>query len=122
MKNLKSDPLKTMLTITTGFLILYLVFDRRWMLIVAAGTGLSGILSAWLSKKIEFLWMKLTFILSLIVPNIILALIFFIFLLPVAILSRLFRKKDFMQIRRGRSTYFTERKVNFTPEFFENPW
>ncbi|MFT7451406.1 MAG: hypothetical protein ACI9VN_002130, partial [Patescibacteria group bacterium] len=59
MKKLKSDPPKTMLTITVGFLIVYLITQLQWTLIVAVAIGLIGVLSTWLSEKVECLWMKL---------------------------------------------------------------
>ena len=58
MKKLKTDPTKTVLTITVGFIVIYLIAKWNWALIVALIIGLIGMFSSYLSKKIDFLWMK----------------------------------------------------------------
>lgn len=122
MKMAKSDPAKTVLTITVGFLVLYLVTKIQWMLTVSVVIGLIGILSTYLSKQIEFLWMKLTWILGQIVPNILLSLIFYVFLFPVALLSRLFGKKNVLNLKNSDHSLFKEKNKDFDKASFEKPW
>ncbi len=120
--NLKSNPTKTVLTITVGFLIVYLITKWSWALSVAGAIGLAGLLSDFLASKIEWLWMKLTWILSLIVPNILLSLLFFLFLFPVAILTRLFGKRNMLQLKNSDSTTWIEDRKEFDAKSMENPW
>ena len=77
MKKAKSEPIKTVLTITLGFLLLFIATKWKWTLTVSVMMGLAGLFSAFLAQKINLLWMKLAYILSLIVPNIVFGLIFY---------------------------------------------
>lgn len=116
------DPTKTVLTITVGFLIIYAITGWKWALPISIGVGIIGMFSTYLSEKIDFLWMKLSWLLSLIVPNIILSIIFFLFLFPIALLSRLFGEKDALNIKnKGVSTFKNRDKV-FDKPSFEKPW
>ena len=66
MNKAKSEPVKTVLTITLGFIILFVVTKWKWALTVSVFIGLAGLLSTYLANKIDFLWMKLSYLLSLI--------------------------------------------------------
>jgi hypothetical protein len=122
MKKTVTDPIKTVLTIVTGLVIIHLVIGQKWPLMVATVIGLIGMFSEPLAKKVDFLWMKLAWVLSLIVPNILLSTIFFLFLFPVAVLSRVFGRKDtlFLSNPKG-STYVTNSTV-FDKASFEKTW
>ena len=119
---MKSNPTKTVLTITVGFLIVYMVTQEKWAINVSVVIGLSGIFSTFIAQKIEWLWMKLAWILSLVVPNILLSLVFFIFLFPIALLSRLTSKKNLLQRKQPKGTVFKTRNVVFNAKSLENPW
>ena len=94
MKISHKDTFKTILVITIGMLLIHLIFSQDWALYLAVFIGLSAIISTFLATKIEWAWMKLAWVLSKIIPNIILALIFYLVLTPVALLSRLFGEPD----------------------------
>lgn len=122
MKKKTSDPIKTVLTITVGFVFVFLVTKIHWFLYVALFTGLIGMFSTFLAKKIDFLWMKLTWILSFIIPNVLLTLVFFIFLTPIAFLSRIFQKKDQLHLKNTEASIYKDYNKIFTKKTFENPW
>ncbi|MBN7817553.1 hypothetical protein [Algoriphagus pacificus] len=122
MASPKSNPTQTVLVITVGFLILYLVFKHNAFLIISLSIGSIGILSTFLSQKIEWVWFKLTHILSLIVPNILLGLIFYLFLTPIAFFANLSGKKDTLQIKKPGDTAFVTVNKKYKPEDLEKPW
>lgn len=122
MKNPKSETTKTVLTITIGFLVIYLITKWKWTISVSLIIGLMGILSSYLSKKIDFFWIKLTWLLSVIVPNILLSVIFFLFLLPIAILSRIFGRKDPLSLKNTANSLFKNSNKKFDKDSFEKPW
>jgi hypothetical protein len=115
----KTNPTKTVLTITVGFMVIYLATEWEWAIIVALSVGLIGVVSTFLSKQIDFLWMKLSWVLSMIVPNIILSLIFFLFLFPIALLSKVFTKKDLLHLKNNRDSVFIENDKHFDKASFE---
>lgn len=119
---MKSNPAKTVLTISVGFLLIYIATRMKWALTTAFLVGLAGIASNYLAEKIEWVWMKLTLVLSKIVPNILLGAIFYLFLFPIALISRLFGKKDPLMLKNSGPTVFREHNKQYTPASFENPW
>lgn len=122
MKIKKTEPIKTVLTIVTGFIVVFLATKMKWALTTAVIVGLVGLFSTYLSEKIDFLWMKLAQVLGYIMPNILLSVVFFVFLTPMALLARVFKKKDSLQLKDpGASCYITVDKV-FTKESLETPW
>jgi hypothetical protein len=122
MKPLKSNPAQTVLVICTGLVLVYFIFDLRWILYLAFGLGLLSILSTWISKKVEWVWFKLTYLLSLIVPNILLGMIFFLFLTPIAFLASLFAKKDSFLLKRPKDSAYQVINKKYSAADLENPW
>jgi hypothetical protein len=122
MKKIKIEPLKTILTISVGFILIFLVTKLKWTLLVAFIVGLIGIFSPYLSKKVNYLWMKLTYLLSLIIPNVLLGIIFFLFLFPISLLSKLFGKKDPLLLKNNHKSSYTTTDKTFNKKGLENPW
>ncbi len=122
MKPLKSNPAQTVLVICTGLVLVYFIFDVRWVLYVAFGLGLLSILSTWISLKVEWVWFKLTYLLSLIVPNVLLGLIFFLFLTPIAFLASLFAKKDSFLLKKPENSAYQVINKKYNAGDLENPW
>lgn len=119
MTKTKINPSKTVLTITVGFAIIYLVTELKWALGVAICIGLLGVLSDYLSKQIDYVWGFLAKVLSYIVPNILLSAIFFLFLFPIALLSKLFGKKDPLKLKNKSDSVYVDVERSFTPDSFE---
>ena len=115
MNKPESNPVKTVLTISLGFIVIYLITKWKYALSISLLIGIMGIFSDYLSKKIDFLWMKLASLLSLIIPNILLGTIFYLFLFPIAILSKIFGKKDPLLLKNKPETFFIH-----TGKTFEN--
>ena|ERR1035437_7052272 len=122
MKNTNSQPIKTILTISMGFILVFYITHSKWYILVSFIIGVAGLSSTYLAIKIDWLWMKLTYILSLIVPNILLSIVFYCFLFPIALLSKLFGKKDPLLLKKGlKSTYMVTNK-SFEKSTFEKSW
>ncbi len=122
MKKLQSNPSKTVLVITVGFLVLYLIFGNRYFLIVGSIVGISGVLSGWISEKIEWFWFKLTYVLSLIVPNILLGIVFYLILTPIAFFANLVGKVDAFQLDKPTDTAYVTLNKKYTGKDLKNPW
>ena len=122
MKAVKSNPVKTVLIISTGFAIVYLITNWQWSIVTAVIVGVLGILSVKLSKLIDYFWMKLAWLLSLIIPNILLGLIFYLFLFPIAILSRVFGKTDSLQLKNKSNSLWVNRDDVIDKLSFEKTW
>ena len=121
MSKIKSNPDKTILVIITGLLLFYFFNNNEFLLITILVLCCIGVLSKYLSKKIEFLWFKLAYILSLIIPNIILSFIFYFFLFPIALLSRI-SSNDPLFLKNKIDTIYKTVNKNFDKKDFKNTW
>ncbi|WP_298311608.1 SxtJ family membrane protein [uncultured Aquimarina sp.] len=115
-------PSKTVLTIVIGFLIIYTISNASWALWVAITTGILGMLSSFIALKIQDLWMGLSTVLSHIIPPILLSVIFFVLLFPIALLSRLLGDKDPLQLKKTDKSLFKTVNKTFSKDTFEKTW
>jgi len=118
----KIKPEQSILSITVGFLVLSKIFENDNLLLVSIVVGLIGILSSQLSLLIHKGWMKLTQLLSLIVPNIVLGLVFYLILTPIALISRLTKSNGQFQLKNNTASLFKTRNHNFSKADFEKIW
>lgn len=116
------NPSKTVLVITVGFLVLYLISKQNVFLYIALGVGILGALSSFLAEKIDWIWSKLGWVLSFIVPNIIMTIIFYLVLTPTAFLSRIFGKSDVMDLKNTNESLWKSKNTTYSRESFEKPW
>ncbi len=103
-------------------MVVYQITKMEWALIVAVSVGLLGIVSTFLSDLIDMLWMKLARVLGMIMPNILLTIIFYLFLFPIAALSRLFGKKDPLFLKNRTKTLWVDSNRTFDQAYFEKTW
>ena len=119
---MKKDTSKsTILVISMGFLILFLIFSWKWALILSLVVGVTGIVSSTLSRIIEKGWMEFARILSYIIPSILLGIVFYLFLFPLSLISRLFTK-DPLLLSKEYKTYFRTINKEADKSSFEKVW
>lgn len=115
---------ETVLVITVGCLVLYLVFRGRVFLYCALVIGLAGVFSSWLSAKIDWLWMKLSRLLGVGSNTVLLSLVFFLVVTPVGLIRR-WRKKDRLRGSdpgAGATSHFIDRDHRFEGRDLEKTW
>jgi hypothetical protein len=112
----------TILVIVVGFIIIYAYSKNFNFLKVSIIIGLLGVIFDKASLFINKIWFKISFILSLIIPNILLGSIFYLILFPIALLSRLFGNKDQLMLINNKESFFKNRIQKFKITSFENPW
>ncbi len=113
--------LKTCLIIIAGFTLLYLIYQNSALLIIAFSVNIIIIVSPRLAGKIVYVWDKIGEALGKVIPRILLALIYFGILVPIALLYRLVHKKRHPKSRESQST-FIEKKHTYGPEDFDKMW
>lgn len=116
------EPVKSLLAIATGFEILFLFTKWEWLLLAGIIVGLTGIVSPYLTKKIHFLWMKLAFLLNLVIPKIILGIIFYFLLTPISFFARLFRKIEPLRLHKQHGSTFNIVNNTFPKNSFDRTW
>lgn len=75
-----------------------------------------------LGALIEQIWMSISKVMALVMPKIILSIIFFFILTPIALLSRLLKKEDFFNKKNTKDSIWQEEVVDFSPESFKKMW
>lgn len=123
MKNkIVSDPYKTVLTICIGFAGIYFLVDQVWPLYVVLSVGVLGLLSPWIAKKIEWLWFGIAQILSYIAPNVLLTLVFYVALFPMAMIAKVFKKSDALKLKNKYDSMYVVAEQEFDKASFERPF
>jgi hypothetical protein len=117
----KEKSIEAILVISTGFLLFFLFYEKMWMLYVAFGVGVAGIFIKPLASLIARGWYKLGDLLGFVVSNVVLVLLFYIFLVPISLLYRLFNK-DTLQLRRTNKSIWTNRDHEYSADDLKNIW
>lgn len=118
------DVYKANLAISTGLLVLYVFFyPNKYLLYTGTAVGVVTLLWPRLAQWISWGWYKLAEGMGYVNSRILLTLVFFGFLLPVAWLYRLFNRNIFA-LRSGRTdkSLYTERNHRYAPNDLKNTW
>lgn len=122
-KQTREKDLESILAITVGFAIISISTKTPALMPVALGVGVAGLFSNFLAAKISWLWLKISELLGMVMPKIILSAVFFLALVPIGLLSRLFGKKDSLQLKKSTSdSYYTTRNHTYTAGDMKNVW
>ena len=119
----KTNNSEVMLTIVVGLLIISLVFKIHWLQIAAVILGLIGIFFEFFTEKIVWLWLKFAHYLGKINSTILLSIIFFLFLTPIAFVFKLLRKVDVLKLKKvTENSVYENRNHTYEPKDLENIW
>jgi len=117
----KIDNSKSILVIVLGFSILSLIFKQPLLLYFGLSVGVLSITSVRIESLILKGWFGLAHILGWINTRILLSIIFYIFLTPIALLYRIF-SNDPMKLKQPKESTFEERNHTYIPEDLKNQW
>jgi len=117
----KSEKYIAVLVIVVILMGFYFQFKKEVLLWISFGIGLISILSFYVAGLIALVWEKITMVIGTINSKILLTTIFYVFLVPIALISRLFKKKDELMLkRREGSSYYKEQNRLYKAEDLEN--
>jgi hypothetical protein len=106
--------------IIAGFVLLCILFHNYWLLIPATA-ALAGFLIPALGNMIHLGWMKLASVLGWINGRILLTIVFYLLLTPLALIARLLKGTGFSRYNKGQSP-LVSREHTFGKADFEKPW
>ena len=119
------DVWKANVAIAAGLLGLHLFTENHWSGWLHGAFGGVALLFfiPFLSRLIAWAWFKLAEILGFINTRIILTIIFFVFLMPIAFLYRL-RNRNMLDRNNGKkmTTLFKTRSHQYVPGDLDNVW
>lgn len=116
------DRYKTILVIVTGLLVLAWIFDLPLLVKISTGIGVVSIFIPVAAKWIEWLWLKLALGLGWVNSRILLSIIYFVFLMPIAWIARLFTKDPLMLKAKNAPSLYVTRNHLYKKDDLENIW
>jgi hypothetical protein len=93
----------------------------KYLLLSALILGLIGVFIPWLADKIHWAWMKLAHVMGWVMSKVILTIVFFVFLLPMALLVRAFGKSN-VKVKKEGNSYYKTRDFLYNKESLEQVW
>jgi len=117
----KEKKLKSMLVIAAGFIVLSFIFKNNWFLLVSFLVAFFGSMWPSFTAGVTWFWFKLSVILGWINSRVLLGIVFFVFLFPIAFLMRVL-SKGALKIKKEKGSYYTERNHTYLSGDLENTW
>ncbi|GAB3773444.1 hypothetical protein GCM10028818_14990 [Spirosoma horti] len=117
-----TEKVKAQLVIVTGLVVLYFITKSPWFLYGAAAVGVLSLAIPAVGDLIVKAWFKLAEVLGNINGKIILSVLFFVFLFPIALLYRISAKNPLAIKRTNDASFYTERNHLYTKEDMEDAW
>lgn len=120
----REKQLETILVVSTALLLFFLIFNVSWLLYSAFALSLLSLISGTFSYWFTRGWLGFSEILGFVMSRLIMTLLYFLVLTPVALLYRVFNK-DPLQLNRNRNrsgSYYTHRGHIYTAKDLENTW
>lgn len=114
---------QTSIGLLTGLVILYFVFAREELLWIAAAMGCIALVSDYYAGKIVDGLQAVMRAVGFVISRGLLTIVFFIVLVPLAALYRLFHHESPLRLRKKLAgTYYVIRNHEFSVRDFEKPW
>jgi uncharacterized membrane protein YcgQ (UPF0703/DUF1980 family) len=113
---------ETILAIVLGLLVIWYFFQFTTLIYISIALIVIALFIQSLASYITWFWMKLSHVMGWVMSKVILSVVFFLILFPIAMLARLFTKDHLMLKKEGRSSHYKERNVTYSKEDLENPW
>lgn len=117
-----TEKVKAQLVIVTGLVVLYFITKSPWFLYGAAAVGVLSLAIPAVGDLIVKAWFKLAEVLGNINGKVILSILFFVFLFPIAMLYRMSAKNPLAIKRTNDASFYTERNHLYTKEDMEDAW
>ncbi len=118
----RSKAYESVLALVFGLLLLALLHGHAAWLPIAAGLTLATLLSPWLARLVAWGWMSLSQAIGHVVSRVLLGIVFFLVLTPIALLQRA-AGRDSLRIKRpDPGSGFHRRDHAFTAKDLERPW
>lgn len=117
----KDKIVETSLVLTSGFLGLFLIFKNPIFIYLALSVGLIGIFVPPVARYMAMGWFKLADGLNFVVSKVILGLVYFIILVPVAFIYKVAGNKN-LKTTSNRETNWNIRNKTYRGADIENIW
>ena len=120
-KNNRSRSLETILVFIGVCVVLFWIYNKKIFLLVSLLLILLSLTSEAAVNKISSAWLKFSELLGKVMSRIILSVVYYVILVPIAFLFRL-TGKDQLQLKKSKNSYYLERNHQYTKSDVENIW
>jgi len=119
----KVDVLKTLNVLALAALVIHLVTDNASFVWVSAALLITAAFENPVGPQLAKHWLRFSECLGQFTTRLLLSVVYFVFLLPLALLYRLFNKELSMHFYNGnRKSLFVDADKTYTVHSFENLW
>ena len=119
--NFPEKPYQIILVLVLGIVAFGFFLKQDWLLFTGLGIGLAAALSAWAAKWIALGWMELGKALGWVNGKILLSVVFFIFLVPIALIYKLTRKNP-LNLKDQADSLFKSRDHQYVAKDLKDSW
>ena len=124
MKNINkeiSNRYEAPLVVVLFLIILFFIWGNIIFVKIAFLVGFISLLSKQVANFIGQAWKRILRIIGFVNSHVLLSLVFILVLIPLSFLYRL-SKKDPLNLKGGKESYYVERNHQYEPKDFEKPW
>ncbi|TRX60104.1 hypothetical protein FNH22_08630 [Fulvivirga sp. M361] len=114
---------QSILVIVLGFIILSYLFEYRNLEYFAVGLGVLSMIIPAFGRGLVYVWEKIAFALGWFNSRVLLSIIYYLILLPIALLNRWFKSSNKLRLKNETSeSMFKERNFTYKKADLENIW
>jgi predicted membrane protein len=117
----KEKILEAQLSMVLMLLVISVVFHLRYCVVAAIVLIVLCALSSWFARAISNLWTEFFKGVQFVVSKIVLAIMFYLIVTPIAVLFRIFHKNH-LALRDNSSTLWKDTQKDVTKESLSDPW
>lgn len=122
--NTIENPLKVTAVVVLATIIAGLYLNLDWLAYAGITMLGVGLVSSRVNQTFARLWMAFARVIGTVNSKLLLTIIFYLVLTPIAVLYRLLRGSPLQTIEETNQdhSYFIEREETYSASDFENPW
>lgn len=122
-QNAREKDMETIATLAAAALLFYFIFHKAFLVVLAFGLLLIGLLFKKAAAVICAGWLKFSLVLGHFNTRLLLGLVYYSVLTPLALIFRIFNPDPLdTAIKPGARTYFHELEHQFVPADLEKTW
>jgi hypothetical protein len=118
---MEKDIYKNILVIIVGLLVINWFFEIKYLHIIILVIGVCSVFISKFAEGISWLWIKLALGLGWINSRILLSVLYYLFLVPIAFLATIF-KGNSMILKDKKESLYHERNHNYCKEDLVDMW
>ena len=119
----RAKDLETIIVLAAACLVFFFVFKKPVLPLAALVFLVTGLFFKKTASRVSDLWLRFSHVLGAFNSRVIMLLVFYLALTPMAFLFRLFNKNHLQLKKAGEAkSYFIDRDHSFKKEDFEKIW